>query len=199
MLKHISPSSTVIVTVILSVLVTVAYTCPNVSAATPPTVEDARKEVEACLREELSALSGKKTNYSTIVCDNLKQSVKKCVGDDNGRVEECINSAAISTREVLAESTQSKSNSENTQKYSSNVIPKVNLDGAQIGNIYNGALAVAGAMTVIFIIIGGIRYVISRGDPSEVTKAKNTILYALIGLLIVILAFVIVRFVTGNV
>lgn len=192
MLKHISPSSTIIVTVILSVLVTVAYTCPNVSAATPPTVEDARKEVEACL-------SGKKTNYSTIVCDNLKQSVKKCVGDDNGRVKECINSAAISTREALAESTQANSNRENTQKFSSNVIPKVNLDGAQIGNIYNGALAVAGAMTVIFIIIGGIRYVISRGDPSEVTKAKNTILYALIGLLIVILAFVIVRFVTGNV
>lgn len=45
------------------------------------------------------------------------------------------------------------------------------------------------------LIIGGIRYVISGGDSKKVTDAKNTVLYAIIGLVIAFLAFAIVNFV----
>jgi hypothetical protein len=52
-----------------------------------------------------------------------------------------------------------------------------------------------GIAAVVMIIIGGLRYVTSSGAPEKVSGAKNTILYALIGLVIIALAQVIVRFV----
>ena len=52
-----------------------------------------------------------------------------------------------------------------------------------------------GIVAVIFIIIGGYNYMTSAGDASKVEKAKKTILYAVIGLIICALAFVIVNFV----
>ena len=58
---------------------------------------------------------------------------------------------------------------------------------------------VVGAVSVIMIIIGGFRYIISGGDSTGVTAAKNTILYAIVGLIIVLFAQVIVRFVITNV
>ncbi|MFO0971744.1 MAG: pilin [Candidatus Saccharimonadales bacterium] len=58
---------------------------------------------------------------------------------------------------------------------------------------------VVGAVSVIMIIIGGFRYVVSNGDSNGVSGAKNTILYAIVGLVIVIFAQVIVRFVLTNV
>ena len=56
-------------------------------------------------------------------------------------------------------------------------------------------LYIAGAVAVIMLIIGGIRYVVSGGDSKKVTDAKNTVLYAIIGLVIVFLAYAIVHFV----
>ena len=58
---------------------------------------------------------------------------------------------------------------------------------------------VVGIIAVIMIIIGGFKYITSGGDSSKVTSAKNTIIYALIGLVIVALAQVIVRFVLNKV
>ena len=55
------------------------------------------------------------------------------------------------------------------------------------------------AQRIIMIIIGGFRYIISGGDSSSVQGAKNTILYAIVGLLIVVFAQVIIRFVLTNV
>ena len=52
-----------------------------------------------------------------------------------------------------------------------------------------------GIIAVIMLIIGGIRYVTSGGDAKKVTDAKNTVLYAIIGLIISFLAFAIVNFV----
>lgn len=46
------------------------------------------------------------------------------------------------------------------------------------------------------LIIGGIRYVLSQGDQSAVTSAKNTILYAIIGIVVAMLAYGAVRFIT---
>lgn len=63
--------------------------------------------------------------------------------------------------------------------------------------IVNVMLFLIGAISVIMLIIGGVRYTISNGDQGAVTSAKNTIMYAIIGLIVAILAFAIVRFVTG--
>ncbi len=56
-----------------------------------------------------------------------------------------------------------------------------------------------GVVSVIMIIIGGFKYITSTGDPASVNSAKNTILYAVIGLVIVAMAQVIVRFVLTKV
>lgn len=63
----------------------------------------------------------------------------------------------------------------------------------------NVLLYVLGAIAVLVIIIGGIRYVTSAGDASRVKLAKDTILYAVIGLVIAILAYAIVNFVVTNI
>jgi hypothetical protein len=68
-----------------------------------------------------------------------------------------------------------------------------------IDTAINAIFYVAGAVAVLIIIIGGIGYIASTGDPGRITKAKNTILYAVIGLVVVILARAIVAFVVGRV
>lgn len=64
--------------------------------------------------------------------------------------------------------------------------------------ITNVLLFIIGAISVIMLIIGGIRYVVSGGDSSAVTNAKNTILYAVIGIIVAILAYAVVNFVVGS-
>lgn len=61
--------------------------------------------------------------------------------------------------------------------------------------VTNVILYIVGIIAVIMLIIGGIKYVISGGDSKKVTDAKNTVLYAIIGLIIAFLAFAIVNFV----
>ncbi|MBQ6147504.1 hypothetical protein IJH66_00230 [Candidatus Saccharibacteria bacterium] len=61
--------------------------------------------------------------------------------------------------------------------------------------ITNTILYVVGVISVIMLIFGGIKYAISAGDSKKVTDAKNTILYAIIGLIITILSYSIVNFV----
>ena len=52
-------------------------------------------------------------------------------------------------------------------------------------------------IAVIKIVIGGIRYATSGGDSTQIQAAKNTILYAVVGLVVAIMAFAIVNFVLG--
>ncbi len=61
--------------------------------------------------------------------------------------------------------------------------------------VTNTILYIVGIIAVIMLIIGGIKYVVSGGDSKKVTDAKNTVLYAIIGLVIAFLAFAIVNFV----
>jgi hypothetical protein len=58
---------------------------------------------------------------------------------------------------------------------------------------------VVGVVAVIMIIIGGLKYITSGGDSGNITGAKNTILYAVIGLVVVALAQFVVRFVLTRV
>lgn len=64
--------------------------------------------------------------------------------------------------------------------------------------IINILSLVVGVLAVIFIIIGGLKYITSSGDANNTQSAKNTILFALVGLVIVALAQVLVRFVLGR-
>lgn len=68
-------------------------------------------------------------------------------------------------------------------------------DGSVFKMVTNTLLFIIGAVAVIMLIIGGIRYVISQGDSTAVTNAKNTILYAVIGIVVSLLAYALVNFV----
>jgi hypothetical protein len=78
-----------------------------------------------------------------------------------------------------------------------------NCGPASLGNIFAGIanmlIFLVGAISVIAIILGGLRYVASQGDSKQTTQAKDTILYAVIGIVVAIIAFAIVNFVTTNV
>lgn len=64
--------------------------------------------------------------------------------------------------------------------------------GDVLFNVVNALLLFAGAVAVLFLIIGGFRYVVSTGNPDQVDAAKRTILYAVLGLIIIFIAFVLV-------
>ncbi len=70
--------------------------------------------------------------------------------------------------------------------------------GSLMQKIINIFSVVVGSVSVIMIIIGGFRYIISGGDSAGVTSAKNTILYAIVGLVIVLFSQAIIRFVLTN-
>lgn len=70
----------------------------------------------------------------------------------------------------------------------------VTVDSA-IASAINIISFIIGVIAVIMIIIGGLKYITSAGDSQKVESAKNTIIYAVIGLVIVVLAQVIVRYV----
>jgi len=76
-------------------------------------------------------------------------------------------------------------------------VPKTALDQAALNNALNTTFLVIGSLSVLFIIIGGMRYILSAGDMNQVKAAKDTILYAVIGLVVTTLAFLIVQLVLG--
>lgn len=63
--------------------------------------------------------------------------------------------------------------------------------------IVNAIIFIIGIVAVVMIILGGISYATSQGDPSKVKKGKDTILYGIIGLIVALLAYAIVNFVLG--
>ena len=63
--------------------------------------------------------------------------------------------------------------------------------------VVNTLLYVLGAVSVIVIVIAGVYYTTSGGDPSLVKRAKDTLLYAVIGLIVAVMAYAIVNFVVG--
>ena len=70
---------------------------------------------------------------------------------------------------------------------------------ATVKTIINVIIGVVGFVAVVVIILGGVQYTTSAGDPGKVKKAKDTILYGIIGLVVAILAFAIVNFVLSSI
>lgn len=63
--------------------------------------------------------------------------------------------------------------------------------------VTNTILYIVGIIAVIMLIIGGIKYLVSGGDSKKVTDAKNTVLYAIIGIVICFFAYAIINFVVS--
>ncbi len=85
-------------------------------------------------------------------------------------------------------------------------VEKVNIDGlglpnASDGNFLSGAFKltsiVVGSLAVLFFMYGGLQYVTANGDAGQITRAKNTIMYAAVGIVVTLIAASIVAFV-GN-
>lgn len=70
-------------------------------------------------------------------------------------------------------------------------------DGSLVRRIIDFMLLGIAVLSVVMLIIGGFRYVVSGGQKESVTAAKNTILYAIIGLLVALFAYAIIKFVVN--
>ncbi len=68
---------------------------------------------------------------------------------------------------------------------------------SSVQTIADTLIYIVGAVAVLMLIIGGLRYVISQGDSAAVKQAKDTILYGIIGVVVAILAYAIVAFIAG--
>lgn len=73
------------------------------------------------------------------------------------------------------------------------------VQSSQIETLLMTVYMIAGIVAVIVIVLGGIRYVSSNGNPSSIKAARDTILYAVVGLVTVIMAAAITDFVIKNV
>jgi cytochrome bd-type quinol oxidase subunit 2 len=78
-------------------------------------------------------------------------------------------------------------------------VPTVNADGNAIQNLLNVVYFWAGLVAVLVIVIAGYYFVTSRGDANQVSRARNAVISASIGLVIVLLAFTITQFILGKV
>lgn len=76
-------------------------------------------------------------------------------------------------------------------------LPQKEADKSYAESIFNVAYGIGGLIAVVMIIVGAIQYITSSGDAGKATKAKNTITYSIIGLVVIILATVITNFVIG--
>ncbi|MEI6850959.1 MAG: hypothetical protein WCK26_03260 [Candidatus Saccharibacteria bacterium] len=83
-------------------------------------------------------------------------------------------------------------------------VPKIPIDkppitaDAVLLNVLNITYFVAGSLAVIIIILAGYSFTTAVYDPAKITQAKNAILYSVVGLIVIIVAFVITQFIMGK-
>lgn len=63
-------------------------------------------------------------------------------------------------------------------------LPKTAADSSQIDTVIQIAIAILAALSVLMIVIAGFRFILGQGSPQEVAKARTTIIYAIVGLLL---------------
>lgn len=77
-------------------------------------------------------------------------------------------------------------------------IPTVDANDTTLKNIFNVVLALGGAVAVAFVVFGGVKYMLSQGEPNEIKQSRDTILYSIVGLVIVVISFMLVNYVIGQ-
>ncbi|MSU76117.1 hypothetical protein EXS54_01440 [Patescibacteria group bacterium] len=70
--------------------------------------------------------------------------------------------------------------------------------GNVLAQVINTLLLWGGAVALVFIIIGGFRFIISMGNPEGVEKARHTVMYAILGLIIIFVAYIIVAYILDD-
>ena len=98
-------------------------------------------------------------------------------------------------KDLLVQFALNNNDPSNTTPFINNVGNKQNSLVNNVTNILNAVIGVLGLICVVVMIIGGVNYMTSSGDAGKVKKAKDTILYGLIGLVVCVLAFALVNFV----
>ena len=91
-----------------------------------------------------------------------------------------------------------KVDKDGAQKYMSQGNKQTNLMNS-INTVINVAIGLIGFVAVVVIIYGGFQYTTSAGDAAKVKKAKDTIMYGVIGLVVALLAFAIVNFILTDI
>lgn len=77
-------------------------------------------------------------------------------------------------------------------------LPNVEAGSTQLQDILSVVFGLAGIIAFFIVVIAGFQLVISSGDPQKISKARQTILFAVVGLVVCSAAFTIVRFVVGR-
>lgn len=82
--------------------------------------------------------------------------------------------------------------------FSGSGLPHTCASSDTLTNILTIAFTIIGAMAFLFMVIAGLRYVTSQGDPAKISSAKNQIIYSAVGLIIAASAVLIVNFILGS-
>lgn len=78
-------------------------------------------------------------------------------------------------------------------------LPRAQVTGNTVQSTLQIVFGFAGAIALLVIALAGLRFVLSQGDPQKTSQARNAIIYAVVGLIVAMLAFTIVTFVVGRV
>lgn len=78
-------------------------------------------------------------------------------------------------------------------------LPNIQANDHAVNNMLTTVFEIVGAIAFLVLVISGLRYVLSGGDPGKMAQAKKSILYALIGLVVVLSAYAIVTLVVKGV
>jgi len=78
-------------------------------------------------------------------------------------------------------------------------LPQVNATSSSLQSIMQIVIGIAGSIAVVMIVMGGLQFITAQGDPSGVAKARKTLLFAVVGLVVAILAEAIITFVVSKV
>ena len=95
---------------------------------------------------------------------------------------------------LLAQNTQTKTMSQNSSTHLYNPLPEDDLIHAFL-LVLQGLLSILGILAVVFIVVGGVQMVLSAGNEEAIGKAKKTITWAIIGLVVAMLSFSIIAIV----
>lgn len=77
-------------------------------------------------------------------------------------------------------------------------LPKPRADANAIQDVLAIVFTLIGAIAVLMFVIGGFRYITAQGDPQQISKAKETLIYSIVGVVVSISAVAIVAFVVGR-
>lgn len=78
-------------------------------------------------------------------------------------------------------------------------IPNTKANSGVLNSVIDSVFIAVGAIALLFLLFGAGRYIISRGEDGEIQKAKDTMVYSLLGLVLAVSAFLIVEFISNRI